>query len=263
MRHPSFPLTLCAIAPIIAAMNALQTQAHFNAIPWKPREVVLASLVAAGGIIALNGVVVAVNVTTGNSIRENGDALAIFLILQAAIILGAAWLFSVARYRVGWNRLGLQGFPVAAGCALSVAFFVASYFVRLVYAGIAYALGFRFGVQQVLTRLDTTGVGFLLTLVVGAVIAPIAEEVFFRGFVYAGLRARLGVAAAVLVASLFFTILHLSVEFFIPLFALGIFLTLLYEMTGSLFPGILLHATNNAIALVAYVALKAMGIPLG
>lgn len=243
-------------------MNDSRINAHFNSIPWKLRDVVLAILVAAGGILTLNGIALALNIAMNGALRENNAALAIFLIPQAAVMLGAVWLFSVSRYRVGWNKLGLQSFPVAMGCALSVALLIASYVLRAAYVMIASALGFHFSIQQILTRLDTSGPGFFLTLVVGAVIAPIAEEIFFRGFVYAGLRKRLGVAAAVLVASIFFALLHLSIELFIPILALGIFLTLLYELTGSLFPGIFLHMANNAVALIAYAALKSLGIPL-
>lgn len=256
-------MTLVAIEPIIAAVNNPQVAAHFNSIPWKPRDVVFAILITAGGILALNVIAVAINFATGNSLRENSSALAVFLIPQSGVMLGAVWLYSLARYRVGWDRLGLQSFPVAVGCLLSAALLIASYFVRAIYVVIVSALGLHIGLQQVLTRLDTTGIGFVLTLIVGAVIAPIAEEIFFRGFVYAGLRTRFGVASAVFVASIFFALLHLSLELFIPILMLGIFLTLLYEITGSLYPGIFLHAANNAVALIAYAALKSLGIPLG
>ncbi len=244
-------------------MHDPQLSAHFSSIPWKPRDVVFAILVAAGGILALNAIAVVLNVATQGALRNNSAILAIFLIPQTAIMLGAVWLFSVSRYHVGWDRLGLRRFPAAMGCALSVALLLASYFLRAAYIVIASALGIHIGIQQILTRLDITGPGFILTFIVGAVLAPIAEEIFFRGFVYAGLRALLGVAAAVLVTSIFFTLLHLSLELFIPILALGIFLTLLYEITGSLLPGIFLHIANNAVALVAYAAVKSLGIPIG
>ena len=126
----------------------------------------------------------------------------------------------------------------------------------------ALGLGLRLGVQQILTRLDVQGIGFLLTLLMGAVIAPLAEEIFFRGFMYGGLRARLGVRWAIIVTALFFAALHFSWEFLIPILILGIFLALLYELTGSLYPGMILHVSNNLIALIAYFVAKAMGVPL-
>jgi membrane protease YdiL (CAAX protease family) len=244
-------------------MNDPQVNAHFDSIPWKPRDVVLAILVAVGGVLALNAIAVVFTVVTQGALRNNSAVLAVFLVFQTAVMLGAVWLFSVSRYHVSWDRLGLRRFPAAMGCALSAALLIASYLFRAAYIVIASMLGIHIGIQQILTRLDTTGPGFIMTLIVGAVIAPIAEEIFFRGFVYAGLRARLGVAVAVLVASIFFTLLHFSLELFIPILALGFFLTLLYEVTGSLYPGIFLHITNNGVALVAYAVVKSLGIPIG
>jgi CAAX protease family protein len=200
---------------------------------------------------------------TKGALRNSNAVIAIFLVPQAAVMLGAVWLFSVSRYHVGWDQLGLRRFSAAVGCALSASLFLASYVFRAAYVVIASALGVRIGIQQILTRLDITGVGFVLTLIVGSIVAPISEEIFFRGFVYAGLRSRFGVISAGLVAALFFAFLHLSFEFFVPILVLGIFLTALYEITGSLLPGIFLHVTNNAVALVAYAVVKSLGIPLG
>ncbi len=259
-----FQLTPRALAAIIAIMNQNETQSHFSAIQWTPRDVLFGILVAGAGILGLNLITLALNVLTNNALRdtERGDLLSVFIIAQAVVLVGTVWWFSLRRYGGNWAQVGLRKFSTRVGCALGAAFFIGSYFVRACYVAIAFALGYRFGVQQVLTRLDVAGIGFLLTLFVGAVIAPIAEEIFFRGFMYAGLRARLGVAGAVIITSLFFAVLHLSIEFFIPILALGIFLALLYEMTGSLYPGMILHVSNNLIALIAYFVAKALDVPL-
>jgi membrane protease YdiL (CAAX protease family) len=58
----------------------------------------------------------------------------------------------------------------------------------------------------------------------------------------------------------FFTALHFTLELFLPIFVLGLFLAWLYEYTGSLYPGILLHAANNALALIAFLVLQAAGL---
>lgn len=258
MRHLS-PRTLTAI---IAARMQNETQSHFSAIPWSPRDVLLGILAAAAGILGLNAILVAASALTGNALRDNGNVLSIFIIAQGLVLVGAVWLFGLRKYRAGWAQIGLRGFSARVGCAWVTMFFIASYFTRAVYIAIATALGVHFGVQQILTRLDTAGVGFLLTLFMGAVIAPIAEEIFFRGFMYGGLRARFGVAGAVIATSLFFAALHFSLEFLIPILVLGIFLALLYEVTVSLYPGMILHLSNNLIALVAYFMLKALGVSL-
>lgn len=253
-------LTPRVFTTIIALMAVFQASARFKATPWGIRDVIFAILVAAGGLIVLNVISFALNQALHGALRDNRDALSIFVVAQDVIFLSAVWLFSVVRYRVGWDRLGLRGYAVLLGCALSAMLLIASYVVRFFYVIVAFALGFRIAPQQVLTRLDLTGVGFLLTLFVGAVAAPFTEEIFFRGFVYGGLRGRIGVVGAMIVSAAFFTALHFTLELFLPIFILGLFLTWLYEYTGSLYPGMFLHAANNAVALILVALLQTRGL---
>jgi len=84
------------------------------------------------------------------------------------------------------------------------------------------------------------------------VIAPIAEELFFRGFCFTALRRVLGTLAAAALTGIIFGAIHLGgtdVEFIVPLMVFGFLLCLLYVWTASLLPCIVLHALNNALAL--------------
>lgn len=82
--------------------------------------------------------------------------------------------------------------------------------------------------------------------------APVCEEVCFRGMLFGGLRERLPRIAAALISGLVFGALHITngVEVIPPLIAFGFVLALLYEKTGSIVPGILLHMLNNSVALL-------------
>lgn len=83
--------------------------------------------------------------------------------------------------------------------------------------------------------------------------APVSEEVCFRGMLYGGLREKLSRVAAAAIAALLFGGLHAltGVSAVPPLIAFGFVLCLLYEKTGSIVPGILLHMLNNSVALLA------------
>ncbi len=99
------------------------------------------------------------------------------------------------------------------------------------------------------------GLGMLiLALLVTAVLAPVCEEIFFRGMLYRYLRAHRSVWAAVLGSAFLFGLAHFSGLdrlALLPVFAfMGIVLALLYEWTGSLGNAILLHSLNNAILTV-------------
>jgi membrane protease YdiL (CAAX protease family) len=84
------------------------------------------------------------------------------------------------------------------------------------------------------------------------VAAPISEEVCFRGMLFGGLRRGMPRLAAALISGLIFGGLHAltGVSAVPPLIVFGVILALLYEKTGSIVPGILLHMLNNSIALL-------------
>lgn len=84
------------------------------------------------------------------------------------------------------------------------------------------------------------------------VAAPVSEEVCFRGMLFGGLRERLPRLAAAFLSALVFGALHVTtgVSAVPPLIVFGFILALLYERTGSIVPGILLHMLNNSVALL-------------
>jgi membrane protease YdiL (CAAX protease family) len=92
---------------------------------------------------------------------------------------------------------------------------------------------------------------FLLIVLAGAVLAPIAEETFFRGYVFASYRVRYGPLVAAVLSALLFGALHLNVQAFVPIFCMGLLLAWLYQRTESLLPGIIAHGLNNALAFAA------------
>jgi membrane protease YdiL (CAAX protease family) len=83
--------------------------------------------------------------------------------------------------------------------------------------------------------------------------AAISEEICFRGMLFGGLREKLPRYGAALVAGAMFGALHAltGVTAVPPLIAFGFILALLYEKTGSIVPGIILHMLNNSVALLA------------
>jgi membrane protease YdiL (CAAX protease family) len=84
------------------------------------------------------------------------------------------------------------------------------------------------------------------------VFAPISEEVCFRGMLFGGLRTSIARVPAALVGGLVFGGLHAltGLSAVPPLMVFGFILCLLYEKTGSIVPGILLHMLNNSVALL-------------
>ena len=88
----------------------------------------------------------------------------------------------------------------------------------------------------------------LLTFLSIVLIAPMAEELFFRGFLFAGLLRRFGPWGAGAISAAAFATTHLDVALLGPAFLGGSVFAWLYWRTGSLWPAILAHTSQNAIA---------------
>jgi len=94
---------------------------------------------------------------------------------------------------------------------------------------------------------------FWIILVTSAIVPAFAEEYFFRGYVLSAFRNRVSSLRAILYSALIFGLFHvitgsmLSLERFFPSTLLGLFLGFVAIRTGSLWPGVLLHAIHNGL----------------
>lgn len=93
------------------------------------------------------------------------------------------------------------------------------------------------------------GLAFVAVLALGAVLTPIGEELLFRGVLTNGL-ARYGPWIAVLGSSAIFAVAH-GITYILPVaFVVGVVAALLLRRTGSIWPGVIVHAVNNAYSLI-------------
>jgi len=92
---------------------------------------------------------------------------------------------------------------------------------------------------------------FGLLAILGGVVAPIKEEMLFRGLMYPPLRQALGKSKGMLLTGLFFAALHFDVVRFLPLFIGGVVLSWLYERSSSIWPSIIAHGTWNVLMAAA------------
>ncbi len=102
--------------------------------------------------------------------------------------------------------------------------------------------------QDVGFKTLTTQTGYLLAFVTLVVVAPIAEEVLFRGYLYGKLRRHVPLWAAALATSMLFAAIHGQWNVAIDTFILSLFLCGLRELTGSVWAGILVHMIKNGMA---------------
>ncbi|MBI5106314.1 MAG: CPBP family intramembrane metalloprotease [Solirubrobacterales bacterium] len=98
---------------------------------------------------------------------------------------------------------------------------------------------------------DESTVALVSVALLVTVLAPLAEELFFRGFFFTALRNSAGLWPAAIITGAVFGLIHggsSAAAFLLPLAVLGLALCLLYVRTGSLYPCIVLHCINNSIA---------------
>jgi membrane protease YdiL (CAAX protease family) len=173
----------------------------------------------------------------------------------AALFAVPLFLLPAVGVRPAAARLGLRRFKLASGIGLM---FVAY--------GIFFAFSIVYGLlvqidseQQVLQEISDEQETFELIAqgILVVIAAPVSEELFFRGFLFGGLRGRTSFWPAALISGILFGAIHLlggSWEVIPPLAAFGVLLAWLYERTGSLGPPMLMHALQNGIAFAVVTA---------
>lgn len=92
---------------------------------------------------------------------------------------------------------------------------------------------------------------FGILALLGGVVAPLKEEMFFRGIIYPPFRQALGRGKGMLLTGLFFATLHYDIVRFLPLFIGGVVLAWLYERSASIWPAVIAHGTWNILMAAA------------
>lgn len=215
-----------------------ETQAQ--AVPWSTRDVALAGVFLVVWWVAIG------TLSVGFAWFDVEIDPGVFIGLAELALLVPVWWLALHKYSVGWDSLGLRGFGSGAlglGCGLMLL----SFSFNFVYSAILGIFGLQ--VQTDLAPLFSELSSPWWFLLAGVVVAPVVEEVFFRGFVFAGLQSRFEWKTAAAISAALFALTHLQVTAFIPIFILGYIFAILYRQSNSILPAILMHILTNGLAL--------------
>lgn len=215
---------------------------------WSPVAILLVAIVASA--IAY-GLIAAIAGLDGDEAADAPGPVIVATLVQGALFIGGAWLLAVRMGVRPAHALGLRRTPLwpAVGKSLLlyvVGFWALSAIVLLLFGDPA---------EQDITeeiKAERAALAVFGWIAVTAIMAPIAEEVLFRGVLFPALATRLGVIAGAVLSGALFSLVHAlgsPVEALIVLFGLGTGLAFLYVWTGSILPCIGVHAFNNAISL--------------
>lgn len=174
--------------------------------------------------------------------------------LQYIISLGAVLLLPLAMrlpLRQLKQRLGVIRWPQAKDLLLAVLAWAAYFVVAMIVVTIVIHLIPQLNMTQEQEIGFTSGGGLLstaLAFVSLVLLAPIAEELLFRGFLFGNLRRHISFVLATIITSLLFALAHGQWNVGIDVFIVSLALCYLRERTGNIWAGVMLHMIKNMIA---------------
>ena len=174
---------------------------------------------------------------------------AVTYVVAVAVIIFVPW--KLIKLKTTRDELGLRGLPtwtdiLMAPLGLIVTMFGAGILMLIMkwlIPGINLEQEQDVGFNNLIGRAEMIE-GFIALVI----IAPIAEELIFRGWLYGKLRARMTAVSAIIICSALFGILHGQWNVGITVFAMSVVMCLIRELTGTIWSGILVHMLKNGIA---------------
>jgi len=195
-----------------------------------------------------------------------GTAYTYFLGLVLATaylaVLGVVWLVAIVNRVTFAAAVGLR--RASAGALLGGAV-LATVVGRLAAGAWGAALAY-FDVSFPVQELDPSNLfpagpaGVVMTFLIAVVLAPLAEEVVFRGVLLSAFDLRWGATAGIVVSSALFAAMHVTPFAIPPIFVLSLVLGWLFERTRSLTVCVVAHAVFNGSGLVLLYALRSAGL---
>lgn len=245
--------------------------APIEVVPWTIRQTIFGTLITLIPWMLFSLYLVSQGAKSASPVRlspqlDLADSLFVLIfssLIEAAFLLApfyfayrtthATHATSSSAYRRSMlDVLGLRKFNVPMSLALVLLLFIAFIFINDIYSLLisAFHLHLQTNDQTILQESKNAPFSTYATLFVSIFVAPVCEEMFFRGFVFMGLLRAMPVWAAILLSSFLFAIAHVDLGSFAVLFIIGIALAFVRWRTRSLWPGVLLHLLNNAIGTI-------------
>ncbi|WP_422658516.1 CPBP family intramembrane glutamic endopeptidase [Paenibacillus sp. EC2-1] len=169
----------------------------------------------------------------------------------AIVLLTGLYLIAIRPKRLSWDEVGVRTFAAKDWGRIFVWTFVLIIGSVLVME-LTNLLGNTY--ENSKTEAMQNHVTFFtvfIAFVSAAIISPLYEEIFYRGFLYRWLRTRLSMRWAILLSSLIFTLAHIPTYNAMPAnFLGGVVFAWAYERTNSIWPAVIVHGLMNGIAVV-------------
>jgi membrane protease YdiL (CAAX protease family) len=225
-------------------------------IKWTLRDMLFSILfliaVLTGIYFGIARIVIALKIGERiNSSNITNLSFSVLYGIQVILMAGVVWFYAIYWRRARWRDLGLTYYSLIKTIWYS---FLALLLIMLINFTYVILMTKVFKIAPPPSKIEelvsNKNVSYIMLLVVVSIIAPICEEIFFRGFLFQGFKKRWGVPAGILISSALFSAAHLDLYNSLPLLAIGWVLAYLFHKTKSLFPVIFLHAIYNLLLIL-------------
>lgn len=212
--------------------------------------------------LAINGIAVAAalvpNVTTLDTIH----LFIYFFVVQFASTVFCVWLVAVVLRKGKWQDLGLRipslsncwNYGIKGGVLLIVLVALMSYVLKYFQPELQMQ-----EIEQIM-RSATRLPDIIALIIAGTVLAPVSEEIFYRGMIYPVFRKYLGPAWGAMLAGLLFGLAHFDLWRAVPLAIGGAALCYIYEKSRSVLVPMIAHALWNGAMFALIIASFAYGL---
>ena len=245
------------------------TNTHEDSAPWTTQQTFFGTLITLVPWIVLTLILSTLNgsvsITKPLSLQADltGAVVAIIFtaLIEGAFLIApfyyanAAYRSITPHFRLALNALGFRRFRLGNALFWVIVLMIVIFGVNTFYSYLITILHLNVQTndQLILQQSKIAPLSTYATLFAAVFIAPFCEEVFFRGFVFPGLRHSMSVGWAIVISSLLFGIAHADPGSFPVLFVIGLALAFLRWRTQSIWPCIMLHMLNNGIAALIIV----------
>jgi membrane protease YdiL (CAAX protease family) len=161
-------------------------------------------------------------------------------VIGLMLILAGRYLPSLGWWPPSWRNL-FWGMGMGAGCVFL--FWILHSVIFVVWMGLKLPYEEQLAVKMFMETKNTPQI--ISIMLQACIMAPLLEELSFRGTFYPVLKSFLGGKIAVLISSMLFAWIHYYWVGFLPLMIFGVLVTLAYERTGSLWACVGIHAGFN------------------
>ena len=258
LSHDAYLMAECLKAPSrrgsqsITPVDGFRRNTVFSGLIWIISTFIILQVIAAGILLLID---------SNPTAATNRLAALLVTIFADCLALIAIPVWLLGGYRPALRALGFRklerkvvGWGIA-GLALS-------YLALGIYVGVVTLSGID--ALMPISAIDKKSIYenihlVVLTGIVVVLVAPLAEEVFFRGFLVGGIMRRWNLWSAVVLSSLFFAAIHFDVGSLIPFAIIGGIFTFIYIRSRNLLSSIIAHTLFNTIGFFGLIVERGIG----